>query len=162
MTQQSPQSDCGYREYGEVSHIVYCLLQKIKASGPLPIVERWESYKLPKQSLFAAMEEDHFLLGTRVHAALEKMTSYYLKKEFRSSACLFLKEFTSTVQSIVAARLKLGQGVSCPEIFIGGDDHSAFFLFGELLHGLIACGWEKGSNIEACKAGFRSFVNDQR
>ena len=111
-----------------------------------------------------AIEEEHFLVGTRVHAALEKMTSQYLKKEFRSSARRFLEEYTSTVSSTVAARSKLGQGVSCfcPEIIIGGDDHSAFFLFGQLLDSFVACGWEKGSSVEACKAEFQSFVKDQR
>ena len=65
--------------------------------------------------------------------------------------------------STVAARSKLGQGVSCfcPEIIIGDDDLSAFFLFGQLLDGLISEGREKGSTIEAGKAEFQSFVNDQ-
>ena len=119
---------------------------------------------LPNHSSFAAIGEEHFLIGTRVHAALEKMTSQYLKKEFRNSARRLLEEFSSTVLSTVTARSKLGQGVSCfcPEIIIGGDDHSAFFLFGQLLDGLVACGWEKGSTVEACKAEFQSFVNDQR
>ena len=164
MTQQPPWNDYGYRAYGELSHFVYFLLQKIKARGSLPIVERWESYMLPNHSPFTAIEEEHFLVGTGVHEALEKMTSPYSKKEFRSSARRFLEDFTSTVLSTVAARSKLGQGVSCfcPEIIIGGDDHSAFFLFGQLLDGLVACGWEKASTVEACKAEFQSFVNDQR
>ena len=91
------------------------------------------------------------------------MASQYLKKEFRGSARRFLEELTSTVLSTVAARSKLGQGVSCfcPEIIIGGDDHSAFFLFGQLLDGFISYGWEKGSNNEACKAEFQSFKSDQ-
>ena len=119
---------------------------------------------LPNHSSFTAIEEEYFLVETRVHAALEKMTSQYLKKEFRSSTLRFLEDFTSTVLSTVAVRSKLSQGVSCfcPEIIIGGDDHSAFFLFGQLLEGLVACGWEKGSTVEACKADFQSFVNDQR
>ena len=148
MKQQPPRIDYGYRAYGELSHFAFCLLQKIKASGSLPVVERWESYMLPNHSSSTAIEEEHFLVGTRAHAALEKMTSQYLKKEFRSSARRFLEEFTSTVLSTVAARSKLGQGVSCfcPEIIIRGDDHSAFFLLGQLVDGLISCGWEKGVN----------------
>ena len=76
----------------------------------------------------------------------------------------FFEEFTSTVLSTVAARTRLGQSVSCfcSEIIIGGDYHSAFFLFGQLLDSLIACGWVKGSTVEACKAGSQSFVIDQR
>ena len=164
MTQQPPRNDYGYRAYGELSHFVYCLLQKIKASGSLPVIKKWESYMLQNHSSFTAVEEDQFLVETRVHAALEKMTSHSLKREFRSIARRFLVELTSTVLSTVAARSKLGQGISCfcPEIIIGGDVHSACFLFGQLLDGLIACGWEKGSNIEACKAVFQSSVNDQR
>ena len=119
---------------------------------------------LPNHSSFTAIEEEHFLVGSRVHAALEKMTSRYLRRGFRSSVRRFFEEFTSTVSSTVVEPSKLGQGVSCfcPEIIIGGDDHSAFFLFGQLLDGLISCGWEKGSTIEACKAEFQPFVNDQR
>ena len=164
VTQQPPRNDYGYRAHGELSHFVYCLLQKIKASGSLPVIEKWENYMPPNHSSFKAIEEEHFLVGTRVHATLEKMNSQYLKKEFRGSARRFLEEFTSTVLSTVAARSRLGQGVSCfcPEITIGGDDHSAFFLFGQLLDGLVACGWEKGSTVEACKAELQSFVNDQR
>ena len=164
VTQQPPRNDYGYRAYGELSHFVYCLLQKIKVSGSLPVVEKWESYMLPNHSSITAIEDQHFLVGTRVHAALEKMTSQYLKKEFRSSARRFLEDLTSTFLSTVAARSKLGQGVSCfcPEVIVGGDDHSAFFLFGQLLDGLVESGWEKGSAVEACKAEFQSFVNDQR
>ena len=164
VTQQPPRNDDGYRADGELSHFVYCLLQKIKANGSLPVIVKWEGYMLSNHSSFTAFEEEHFLVGTRVHAALEKMTFQYLKKEFRTSARRFLEEFTSTVLSTVAARSKLGQGASCfcPEIIIGGDDHSAFLLFGQLLDGLVACGWEKGSTVEACKAEFQPFVNDQR
>ena len=164
VTQQPPRNDYGYRAHGELSHFVYCLLQKIKASGSLPVIEKWESYMLPNHPSFSAIGEEHFLVGTSLHAALEKMTSQYLKKEFRSSARRFLDDFTSTVLSTVAAPSKLGQGASCfcPKIIIGGDDHSAFLLLGQLLDGLVACGWEKGSTVEACKAEFQSFVDDQR
>ena len=119
---------------------------------------------LPNHSPFAAIDEEHFLVGTRIHAALEKMSSSYLRKEFRSNARRFLDELCSTILSTVAARSKLGQGVSCfcPEIILGGDDHSAFFLYGQLLDGLVECGWEKGSNVEACKAELQSSVREQR
>ena len=75
-----------------------------------------------------------------------------------------METFTSTVLSTVAARSNLGQGASCfcPEIIIVGVAHSAFFIFGQLLDGLIACGWEDASNVGACKAEFQSFVREQR
>ena len=119
---------------------------------------------LPNHSSFAAIEKEHFLKGSRIHAALEKMSKSYLRKEFRSNSHRLLGEFCSTILSTVAARSKLGQGVSCfcPEIILGGDDHSAFFLNGQLLDGLVECGWEKGSYVEACKVEFQSFVREQR
>ena len=164
VAEQSPASGYGYRAYGELSHFVYCVLQKIKNSDSLPLVEKWEDYMLPKHSSFAAIDEEHFLMGTRIHAALEKMSSSYLRKELLSNARRFLEEFCSSVLSTVAARSKLGQGVSCfcPEIILGGDDHSAFFLHGQLLDGLVECRFEKGSRLEACKAEFQSFVREQR
>ena len=128
-------------------------------SGLLPLVEKWEDHMLPNHSSFAAIEEEHFLEGTRVQAALEKLSSSYLKKEFRSNARRFLEEICCTILSTIVARSKLGQGgVSCicSEIILEGDDRSAFFLYGQLLDGIIECGWEKGSNVEACNAEFQS------
>ena len=87
-----PQSsaDYGYYAFGEVSHFVYCLLQKIKQHSVLPLVEKWEEYMTPNHSKFAALEEDRFLAGTRVSSALEKVGSTYLKKEFRRDCRKFL------------------------------------------------------------------------
>ena len=103
-------------------------------------------------------------MGTRVHAALEKMSSSYLEEEFMSNAHGVLEEFCSTISSTVAARSERGQGVSCfcPERIIGGDDLSAFLLYRQLLDGIVECGWEKVFKIEACKAEFQSFVREQR
>ena len=164
VAEQSPGSGYRYRAYGELSHFVYCILQKIRKSESLPSVEKWEDYMLPTHSSFAGTDEEFFLVETRIHAALEKMSSCYLRKEFRSNARRFLEEFCSTILSTVATRSKLGQGVSCfcPEIILGGDDHSAFFLHKQLLDGLVECGWEKGSSVEACKVEFQSFVREQR
>ena len=156
VTQQPPRNDYGYRVYGELSHFVNCLLQRIKASGSLPVIEKWESYMLPNHSSFTAIEEENFLVGTRVHAALEKMTSQNLKKELRSSARRFLEEFTSTVLSTVAARSKLGQCVSCfcPEIIIGGDDHSAFFSSDSSWTAWLHVGGTKGLPLKLAKLSF--------
>ena len=73
-------ADYGYYAFGEVAHFVYCLLQKIKQSRVLPLVEQWEEYMAPNHSKFAAIEEDQFLAGTRVLSALEKVGNSYLKK----------------------------------------------------------------------------------
>ena len=163
MAQQPLRNDYGYRAYSELSHFVF-VCSKNQGQRVFACCREVGELHAPKPLVFTAIEEEHFLVGTRVHAALENITSQYLKTVFRGSACRLFEEFTSTVLSTVAARSVLGQGVSCfcPEIIIGGDDHSAFFLFGQLLDGLISCSWEKGSTIGACKAEFQPFVTDQR
>ena len=161
-----PQSsaDYGYYAYGEVSHFVYCLLQKIKQSSVLLLVEKWEEYMTPNHSKFAAIEEDRFLAGTRVSSALEKVGSAYLKKEFRRDCRKFLEDFVSCVFSTVAARSSIGQGLSCfcPPVLIGGDDHAPLHLFDLLLDGRLAKGWVRGGDMEACKSEYQSFVQEQR
>ena len=66
--------------------------------------------------------------------------------------------------SIVAARSKIGQGLSCfcPAIIIGGDNHAPLYLPGLLLDGFLERGWVKGSEIGACRAEYQSFVQKQR
>ena len=161
-----PQSsaDYGYYAYGEVSHFVYCLLQKIKQGSVLPLVEKWEEYMTPNHSQFASIEEDRFLAGTRVASALDKVGSSYLKREFRRDSRKFLEDFVSCVLSTVAARSSIGQGLSCfcPPVLIGGDDHAPLQLFELLLDGLLAKGWVRGGDIEACKSEYQSFVQEQR
>ena len=161
-----PQSsaDYGYYAYGEVSHFVYCLLQKIKQGSVLPLVERWEEYMTPNHSQFTAIEEDRFLAGTRVASALDKVGSSYLKKEFRRDSRKFLEDFVSCVLSTVAARSSIGQGLSCfcPPVLIGGDDHAPLQLFDLLLDGLLAKGWVRGGDMEACKSEYQSFVQEER
>ena len=151
VAQQSPGNGYGYRANGKFSHFVYCISQKIPKGELLPLVEKWESYMLPNSSAVAAIEEEHFLVTSRVHAALKKTSTSYLKKQIRTNARRFLEEFCSTILTSVAARSKLGQGVSCfcPEIILRGGDHSAFFLYEQLLDGLVECGLERGSTIEA-------------
>ena len=70
----------------------------------------------------------------------------------------------STILSTVAARSLIGQGLRCfcPEIVIGGDDYSAFHLFGQLLDGLLELGWVRGSEVEPAKDEFHSVVREQR
>ena len=46
-------------------------------------------------------------------AVLNKIGSSYLKREFQCDARRFLEEFTTSVLSTVAARSKIGQGLSC-------------------------------------------------
>ena len=157
-------ADYGYYAYGEVSHFVYCLLQKIKQSGVLPLVEKWEEYMTPNHSKFAAIDKDRFLAVTRVLSALEKVGSAYLKKEFRRDCRKFLEDFVSCVLSTVAARSAIGQGLSCfcPPVLIGGDDYAPLQLFDLLLDGLLAKGWVRGGDMEACKSEYQSFVQEQR
>ena len=39
----SGRADYGYLAFGELSRFVYCLLQKVKLSRDLPVVEKWEA-----------------------------------------------------------------------------------------------------------------------
>ena len=157
-------ADYGYYAFGEVSYFVYCLLQKIKQSSVLPLVEKWEEYMTRNHSRFAAIEEDRFLAGTRVLSALEKVGSSYLRKEFRRDCRKFLEDFVNCILSTVAARSTIGQGLSCfcPPVMIGGDDHAPLQLFDLLLDGLLAKGWVRGRDMEACKSEYQSFVQEQR
>ena len=132
---------------------MYCILQKIKKSGSLTLVEKWEDYMLPNHSSFATIHEEHILVGTRIHSAVEKMSSSYLKGENRNNARRFLDEFCSTILTTVAARSKLGEGVSCfcPEIILRGDDHSAFFCTGSYWTDLSSVVGRKGRMLRLAK-----------
>ena len=159
-------SDYGYHTFGELARLIYCLLQKIKQGSSLPLVEQWDDYVLPNHSIFPPIADGDwkFLAGTRVLAALNKIRSSYLQRDFQRDARRFLEEFTTSVLSTVAARSKIGQDLSCfcPAIFIGGDDHAPLHLLGLLLDGLLDRGWVKGSEIEACRSEYQSFVQEQR
>ena len=119
---------------------------------------------LPNYSCYGAIAEEHFLEGTRLLSSLEKINSSFLRKEFRRDCRRFLEDLVSTILSTVAARSPIGQGLSCfcPEIVIGGDNYSAFHLFGQLLDGLLELGWVRGSEVEPAKAEFHSSVREQR
>ena len=160
----SGRADYAYLAFGELSHFVYCLLQKVKRKSDLPVIEKWEAYMLPNHSCFGAIPEEHFLGGTRLLSSLEKINSSSLRKEFRRDCRRFFEDLVSTILSTVAARSLIGQGLSCfcPEIVIGGDDYSAFHLFGQLLDGLLELDWVRGSEVEPAKAEFHSFVREQR
>ena len=115
-------------------------------------------------SCFRAIAEEHFLEGTRVLASLEKINSSFLRKEFPRDCRCFLEDLMNTILSTFAARSPICQGLSCfcPDIVIGGDDYSAFHLFGQLLDRLLELGWVRGSEVEPAKAEFHSFVREQR
>ena len=121
---------------------VYCLLQKMKRSSDLPVIEKWEAYMLLNYSCFGAIAKEHFLEGTCLLSSLGKINSSFLRKKFRREGRCFLEDLVSTILSTVAARFPIGQGLSCfcPEIVIGGDKYSAFHIFGQLLDGLLELG----------------------
>ena len=52
----SAAADQGYHVSGELARFVYCLLQKIKKSSSLPLVEQWEEYVFPNHSRFPAID----------------------------------------------------------------------------------------------------------
>ena len=157
-------SNYGYHTIGQLALFIHCLLQKIKHGSSLPLVEQWDEHVLPNHSKFPPIADGEFLAGTRVLAALNKNGSSYLKREFQRDARRFLEEFTTSVLSTVAARSKIGQGLSCfcPAIIIGGDDHAPLHLLGLLLDRLLDRRWIKGSEIEAWRAEYQSFVQEQQ
>ena len=157
-------ADQGYHAFGELARFIYCLLQKIKKAATLPLIEQWEDYVAPNHSRFAPIDDKNFLEGTRVMAALGKVGSQYLQRKFRPDARRFLEDFLNCVLSTVAARSVIGQGLSCfcPAIVVGGDDVAPLQLFNKLLDGLLEKGRTKGSEVEACRAEYQSFVQEQR
>ena len=157
-------SDHGYHTFGELAQFIHCLLQKIRQGSSLPLVEQWDDYVLPNHSKIAPIAEGEFLTGTRVLAALNKIGSSYLQREFQRDARRFLEDFSTFMLSTVAARSKIGQGLSCfcPAIIIGLDDHAPLHLLGILVDGLLDRGWVKGTEIEACRSEYQSFVQEQR
>ena len=156
-------SDYGYHTFGELARFNYSLLQKIKQGSSLPHVEQWDDYVLPNHSKFPPFADGEFLAGIRVLAALNKIGSSFLKREFQRDARKLLEEFTTSVLSTVAAR-SIGQGLSCfcPAIIIGGNDHAPLHLLGLVLDGLLERGWVKCSEIEAWRSEYQSFVQEQR
>ena len=157
-------ADQGYHAFGELARFIYCLLRKIKTASSLPLVGQWEEYVVANHSRFAPIDDKNFLEGTRVMAALGKVSSQYPQKEFRRDARRFLEDFVNCVLSTVAARSIIGQGLSCfcPAIVVGGDDVAPLQLFNKLLDGLLEKGWTRGSEVEACRAEYQSFVQEQR
>ena len=119
---------------------------------------------VPNHSQFPAIDDKNFLVGTHVMAALGKVGSHYLQKEFRRDARRFLEDFVNCVPSTVAARSVIGQGLGCfcPAIVVGGDDVAPLQFFNKLLDGLLEKGWTMGSEVEACQAEYQSFVQEQR
>ena len=75
----STAADQGYHAFGELARFVYCLLQKIRKTSSLLLVENWEEYGVLNQSRFPAIDGKDFLAGTRVIAALDKLGSHFLQ-----------------------------------------------------------------------------------
>ena len=97
-------------------------------------------------------------------AALEKVGSSYLNKEFRRDCRMFLEDFVNCVLSTVAARSVIGQGLCCfcLLIVLGGNDHAPMQLLDMLLDGLPEKGWAGGADMEACKSAYQPFAQEQR
>ena len=156
--------DYGFRAYGELSRFVYCLLQKVKTSESLPLIEKWETYMLPNHSSFASVSLDNFLVGSRFLEYVSKLPSPSLRASFKQDCFTFFEDLISQILSTTAARSPIGRGMSafCPEILVGGDSYSVFLLFGELVDSLVRSKWIKSADAEATRAEFQSFVRDQR
>ena len=119
---------------------------------------------LPNHSVFESLDYEHFLSGTTLMGSLERLSSIYVRKEFKKNCWEFFDHFVSCILSSVSARSPIGRGLSsfCPEILIGGDEHSATSLFVELVNALGRLKWLKSTEKEASKSEFQSFVREQR
>ena len=100
----STAADNGHHSFGELSRFIYFLLQKIRKSSSLPLVEEWGEYVTPHHSRFHAIDEKDILSGTRVMSALDKVWRHYLRTEFRRDVRRFLDVFVNCVLSTVASR----------------------------------------------------------
>ena len=160
----STEADHGYHSFGELVRFIYCLLQKIKKSPSLPLVEQWEEYVVANHLRFPAIDEKDFLAGTPVITALDKAGIQFLRTEFRRDARRFFAEFVNCLLSTVALRSLIGQRRSCfcPAFVVAGDNVAPFQLFNKLLDGFFEKGWTRGSEVEACRAENQFFVQEQR
>ena len=126
--------------------------RNISKKASLPLVEQWEQYVLANHSKFPPNADEELLPRMRAVAALNKIGSLYLKRDFPRETRRFLEEFTNSLLSTVAARSKIGKRWSCfcPATVIGGDVHVSFYLHHLLLDGLLEMGWVRCGEIEAC------------
>ena len=95
---------------------------------------------------------------------LDNVASQHLRTEFCRDARRFLEEFVNCLLSNVALRSLIGQGSNCfcPAIVVGGNDFAPFQRINKLLDGFLEKGWTRGSEVEACRAEYQSFVQQQR
>ena len=102
--------------------------------------------------------------GTRIMTALNKVGSQIVRTEFRRDARRFLADFENCLISAVALRLLIGQGRSsfCLATMIGGDEVAPFQLLIKLLDGLLEKERTRRCEVEACRAGCQSLVQEQR
>ena len=160
----STAADHGYHVFGELAQFIYSILQKTRNFSSLPLVEQWEEHVTLNHSLFLGIDEKDFLPGIRVTTLLEEVGSQFLLIVFRRDARRFLEEFVNCLLTAVASRSLIGQGKSCfcPLIVVGGDDVTPFQFFNKPLDGLLVKGWTRGSEVEACRAEYQSFLQEQR
>ena len=130
----------------------------------MPLVEQCEENVVANHSQLPAVDEKDFFSGIRVMAASDKVGSQYLRRDFWRDSRHFLEDFVICILSTVASRSVIGQGMSCfyPAIVVGGNNVALFQLFNKLLDGLLEKNWTRGSEIEACRAEYQSFVQEQR
>ena len=140
-------NDYGYSSFGELARFIYCLFQEIRQGCLLPLVEQWEQYVLANDCNFHPVSDEEFLSVARVLAALSKIGSSYLKRDFRREARRLLEEFTNSVLFTVAAGSNSGQGLSCfcPAIVIDVDKHGPLHLLGVLLDEFLERGGSKAT-----------------
>ena len=120
---------------------------------------------LPNHLCFGAIEEEHFLEGTRLLSSLEEINSSFLGKEFRKDCHRFLEDRFWEHHPLYSCRAL--SSWTRVELFLPQNHHWRwwlfnFYLFKQLLDGLLELGWVRGSEIEPAKCEFHPFVREQR
>ena len=98
-----------YYTFADLARFIYGLLLKIKKTSSLLLVEQCGEYVTPNHLRFQAINEKHFLPGTRIVTVLDKVESQFSGTEFGSDARRFLGEFVNRLLSTVASRSLIGQ-----------------------------------------------------
>ena len=68
---------------------------------------------LPNHTSFPAIEEENFLLGSRLLVSLSKLKSPHYEAEFKRDCRKYLENLITVILSTVAARSPSASGLSC-------------------------------------------------
>ena len=116
--------DCGYLAFGELWRFVYCLLQKIKRSSDLPVIE---CGKHTCSQIIRALEPSRKKISWKepvCYRRSKKRNSSFLRKKILKDRRHILEDFVSTIVFTVAVDSLNGQDLRyfCAKMVIRSDD----------------------------------------